>query len=151
MSRVVRIIVIAAMATVVMASCQAQGKRIVVGVLPVYDNSGQSLTENLPVNLTYMIYRDLTKSDAYQPVLLSPGALYDPDAVDTITDYATKAKADVTLMHGLAIDAKEGVTFGGSAVGPDGSFSPKPQLTVNMQRGEGTLELPAYTAAYIEL
>ena len=63
----------------------------------------------------------------------------------------TRAKADVTLMHGLAIDAKEGVTFGGSAVGPDGSFFPTPQLTVTMQHGMGTLALPAYTAAYIEL
>ena len=62
-----------------------------------------------------------------------------------------KSKAHLTLMHGLAIDAKEGVTFGGSAVGPDGSFSPKPQLTVMMRRGTGVLALPAYTAAYIEL
>ena len=62
-----------------------------------------------------------------------------------------KAKADVTLMHGLAIDAKEGVTFGASSVGQDGSFSPKPQLTLTLQRGEGSLALPAYTAAYIEL
>ena len=57
----------------------------------------------------------------------------------------------MTLMHGLAIDAKEGVTFGDSAVGPDGSFSPKPQVTVTMQQGTGMLALPAYTAAYIEL
>jgi hypothetical protein len=63
----------------------------------------------------------------------------------------TRAKAEVTLMHGMAIDAKEGVTFGASAVGPDGSFSPKPQLTVTMQHGTGVLALPAYTAAYIEL
>jgi hypothetical protein len=63
----------------------------------------------------------------------------------------TGAKADVTLMHGRAIDAREGVTFGDSAIGPDGSFSPKPQLTVNMQHGAGVLALPAYTAAYIEL
>ena len=63
----------------------------------------------------------------------------------------TGDKADVTLMHGLAIDAKEGVTFGGSSVDPDGSFSPKPQLAVTMQRGRTLLALPAYTAAYIEL
>lgn len=63
----------------------------------------------------------------------------------------SRAKADVTLMHGLAIDAKEGVTFGDSAVGPDGSFSPKPQLTVTMQNGTGVLTLPPYTAAYVEL
>lgn len=101
MSKVVRILAVAALTAAAMASCQGQGKRIVIGVLPVYDNSGQSLTENLPVNLTYMIYRDLTKNDGYQPVLLSPGALYDPDATDTITDYAAKAKADVVLISSI--------------------------------------------------
>jgi len=101
MSKLVRILVIAALAMVAMASSQAQGKRIVIGVLPVYDNSGQSLTENLPVNLTYMIYRDLLKNSDYEPKLLSPGALYDPDAIDTITDYATKAKADVVLISSI--------------------------------------------------
>ena len=63
----------------------------------------------------------------------------------------TTAKAEVTLMHGLAIDAKEGVTFGGSAVGPDGSFSTNPQFSITVQRGEGSLDLSAYTAAYIEI
>ena len=57
----------------------------------------------------------------------------------------------MTLMHGLAIDAKEGVTFGGSSVGADGSFAPKPQQTIAFQHGEGSLALPAYTAVYIEL
>jgi len=75
----------------------------------------------------------------------------DPVSIQIAGLARTKARADVTLMHGLAIDAKEGVTFGGSAVSPDGSFSPKPQLTVAMQHGAGVLDLPAYTAAYIEL
>lgn len=76
-----------------------------------------------------------------------------PDPVSIQVDGLphAKARAHVTLMHGLAIDAKEGVTFGGSAVGPDGFFSPKPQLTVTMRHGRGVLALPAYTAAYIEL
>lgn len=76
-----------------------------------------------------------------------------PDAVSIAISGLphSKPKGDVTLMHGLAIDAKEGVTFGGSAVGPDGSFSPKPQLAVTIQHGEGLLTLPGYTAAYIEL
>ena len=101
MSKVVRFLLIAALAIGAMASSYAQDKRLVIGVLPVYDNSGQSLTENLPVNLTYMIYRDLLKNAAYEPVLLSPGALYDPDSVDTITDYAAKAKADVVLISSI--------------------------------------------------
>jgi hypothetical protein len=76
-----------------------------------------------------------------------------PEPVSIQIDGLPHAKkmARVTLMHGLAIDAKEGVTFGGSAVGPNGSFAPRPQLTVTMQRGRGVLTLPAYTAAYIEL
>jgi hypothetical protein len=100
-SRVIRIFVAAALAIAAMTSCQAQAKRVVIGVLPVYDNSGESLTENLPVNLTYMIYRDLAKNDAYEPALLSPGALYDPESVDTITDYAARAKADVVLISSI--------------------------------------------------
>jgi hypothetical protein len=63
----------------------------------------------------------------------------------------TKAKAEATFLHGRAIDEKQGVTFGDSSVGPDGSFSPKPQTSFAVQRGSGTIELPAYTAAYIEL
>ena len=101
MSKVARIIAVAGLAMAAFASCQGQGKRVVIGVLPVYDNSGQSLTENLPVNLTYMIYRDLLKNEAYQPILLSPGALYDPESIDTITDYATKAKADAVLISSI--------------------------------------------------
>jgi hypothetical protein len=75
----------------------------------------------------------------------------DPVTIQMIGLPHSRAKANVTLMHGLAIDAKEGVTFGGSSVGPDGSFSPRPQLSVRVQQGKGELSLPAYTAAYIEL
>jgi hypothetical protein len=75
----------------------------------------------------------------------------DPVSVNISGLPHAKVKAEVTLMHGLAIDAKEGVTFGGSSVGADGSFAPKPQLAVSLQQGEGMLALPAYTAAYFEL
>ncbi len=70
----------------------------VIGILPVYDNSAETLTESLAPNLTYMIYRDLLENPVYQPVLLTPGGLYDPDAVDWITEYATKAKVDIVLI-----------------------------------------------------
>ena len=62
-----------------------------------------------------------------------------------------KPKAVATFLHGRAIDEKQGVTFGGSSVSPDGSFSPTPQTTFAMHHGSGLLQLPAYTAAYIEL
>jgi len=63
----------------------------------------------------------------------------------------TKLKAEATFLHGRAIDEKQGVTFGDSSVGPDGSFSPKPQISFAMQHGSGVVEIPGYTAAYIEL
>jgi hypothetical protein len=63
----------------------------------------------------------------------------------------TKAKASATLLHGRAIDDKQGVTFGGSSVISDGSFSPQPQLTFAMRHGSGVIDLPAYTAAFAEL
>jgi len=63
----------------------------------------------------------------------------------------SKAKAAVTFLHGRAIDEKQGVTFGDSSVGNDGSFAPKPQTTFAMSHGSGGLQIPGYTAAYIEL
>ena len=62
-----------------------------------------------------------------------------------------KPQAKATFLHGRAIDEKQGVTFGDSSVGADGSFSPKPQITFAMQHGRGVIEIPGYTAAYIEL
>jgi hypothetical protein len=63
----------------------------------------------------------------------------------------TRAIAAATLLHGKAIDAKQGVTFGDSTVAPDGSFSPRPQMSFSVRHGSATLQIPAYTAAYIEL
>ena len=63
----------------------------------------------------------------------------------------TKPRAEATFLHGRAIDEKQGVTFGDSSVGPDGSFSPKPQISFAVEHGSGTFEIPGYTAAYIEL
>jgi hypothetical protein len=48
------------------------------------------------------------------------------------------------------IDSKEGVTFGASSVGAAGEFQPKPQQTVAFRHGAATLNMPAYSAAYIE-
>lgn len=57
--------------------------------------------------------------------------------------------APVFLLRGPSIDSRDGVTFGGSAVGTD-SYHPRPQMKLRISHGSGKLELPAYTAAYIE-
>ena len=56
----------------------------------------------------------------------------------------------VEWLQAPAIDSHTGVTFGGSAVGPAGEFNPKAQAKVTIRHGGGTLQLPAYTAAYLE-
>ena len=63
----------------------------------------------------------------------------------------TVARAQVTLMHGKAIDATEGVKFGDSTVSSDGAFDPKPQSALGFRHGAANIQLPAYTAAYVEL
>lgn len=62
-----------------------------------------------------------------------------------------ESKANVTLMQAPEIDSKAGVTFGGSAVAADASFTPRPQAVISMRRGKGAIGLPARTAALIEL
>jgi hypothetical protein len=39
--------------------------------------------------------------------------------------------------------------FGGAEVGSAGEFSPKPQATLKLAHGGGSITIPAYTAAYI--
>lgn len=61
----------------------------------------------------------------------------------------TGRKASVIWLQGPSIDSLEGVTLGGSQVGSDGSFHPRPQARIKLHDG-ATLELPGYTAACIE-
>lgn len=58
--------------------------------------------------------------------------------------------ASVLWLQGPSIDSHDGVTFGGSAVSSIGGFDGHPQGKVRFVHGAGRLELPAYTAAYIE-
>ena len=64
---------------------------------------------------------------------------------------ASGPSAAVTLLQAPAIDSKDGVTLGGSVVGKDGSFTPKPQSMLAIRHGKATLQLPPYTAALITI
>lgn len=57
--------------------------------------------------------------------------------------------ASVIWLQGPSIDSLEEVTLGGSQVGKDGSFHPRPQARVVLQDG-ATLRVPGYTAACVE-
>jgi len=58
--------------------------------------------------------------------------------------------ASIQWLQAPAIDSHDGVTFAGSAVGGSGEFHPQTQARVKIAHGSGTLDLPAYTAAFIE-
>lgn len=60
------------------------------------------------------------------------------------------SKVSLMWLRGQGIESKEGVTFGGGAVGPDGSFDGKPQESVAIHRRSATLQMPAYTAVVLE-
>jgi hypothetical protein len=59
--------------------------------------------------------------------------------------------AEVQWLQAPAIDSHTGVTLGGCAVGGAGEFAPKTQAQVHFAHDGGTLEMPGYTAAYLEL
>jgi hypothetical protein len=83
----------------------AQG-RPVVGIMPVYDDSAENLTEALPLNMTYLIYERMRTHSSVQPVLLSPGGLYDPESLDWARQYGRKAHVDVVLISKLLPTAR---------------------------------------------
>ncbi len=67
-----------------------------------------------------------------------------------ITGLPAKTAA-VEWLQAPDIDSHTGVTLGGSAVGGAGEFAPKSQAQVRFAKDGGTLEIPGYTAAYLEL
>jgi hypothetical protein len=58
--------------------------------------------------------------------------------------------ASIWWLKGPAIDAHEGVTFGGSGLSGQGEYHAAAQDRVKLRGGHGELVLPSYTAAYIE-
>lgn len=67
-----------------------------------------------------------------------------------ISGISGSRRARVLLLEGPSISSHEGVTFGGSAVSGDGSYHPRAQMNLHFAHGGSTLNLPAYTAAYVE-
>lgn len=74
-----------------------------------------------------------------------------PSAVTVKFEGAKSAhRGKLLWLQAPRIDSKEGVTFGGSSVGPQGEFHPNAQQTIAFRRGSTSLNMPPYSAAYIE-
>lgn len=101
MLRIMKGLLAAVVLLLVPSSAVAADQRIVLGILPVYDATAESLTESFPPNLTFLMYQELLKSPDINPVLLSPGGLYEPEGEDWIIGYARKVKVDAVLVTRL--------------------------------------------------
>jgi len=66
---------------------QAQQKKIVIGILPTYDTSGQSYGGPVSQMLTGMLYQQFASNDRFQPVFLNPGGLWDPTQTSWVSEY----------------------------------------------------------------
>ena len=82
-------------------SAFAQSNRYVVGILPVDDESAESLTDTLPTGLTMLLYNHIRDMPNMEPVMLAPGGLYDPNSQDWIQEYGKKSHIDAMLISRL--------------------------------------------------
>ena len=75
---------------------QEAGGRV-VGIMPVFDTSGDSFGQQFAQNLTAMVYEKLENAP-FQVVLLNPGGLYSPLIPESMLDYAQSAGVDTVLV-----------------------------------------------------
>lgn len=75
--------------------------RFAVGILPVYDQSAESLTEFLPSGLAMLLYKHMSGSPFLEPVLLGAGGLYDPNSVDWNNEFGRKTHVGALLITRL--------------------------------------------------
>lgn len=87
------------------APASAPVPKISVGIMPVYDASGENYGETFTQNMTQMLFDEL-KSTGYEPVLLNPGGAYTPLDSDLIKEFAQMSKVDAVLITIMQIPAK---------------------------------------------
>lgn len=76
--------------------------RAYIGVLPVFDASGEMHGELFCRHLTWMIYDELRKSSLnVEPMLLNPGGVYNPISPDWYLDYSKTAGVDGVIVATL--------------------------------------------------
>jgi len=75
----------------------ASPAKVVVGVLPTYNQGGSNYGPEFCQHLTTMIFEEMQTSSV-QPLLLNPGGLYSAMADEYTLDYARKSDVDVALI-----------------------------------------------------
>lgn len=82
------------------AEAQESGGKRIVGIMPVFDTSGDSYGQQFAQNLTAMVYEKLDGAP-FQVVLLNPGGLYSPLIPESMQEYAQSAGVDTVLVTTL--------------------------------------------------
>jgi hypothetical protein len=76
----------------------AAPQRLMTGVMPVYDSSGESFGEDFSRYLTLMVFQELYPSAKVEPVLLNPGGVYTPLEDEWTVDFGRKSNVDAVLV-----------------------------------------------------
>lgn len=81
------------------AIAQAQDKAAgkLLGIMPVFDSSGEPYGQLYSQNMTAMVYQKF-EGGPIRVMLLNPGGLYNPLIPESITDYAQAAGVDTVLV-----------------------------------------------------
>ncbi len=77
---------------------QAQEKKIVIGILPTYDSSGQSYGGTVSQVLTGMLYQQFASNPKFHPVFLNPGGLYDPTSTAWVAEYVRTLDTPIDVV-----------------------------------------------------
>jgi hypothetical protein len=84
--------------SVTQAQNKSGGKTL--GIMPVFDTSGDSFGQLYAQNMTAMVYQKF-EGGSVPVMLLNPGGLYNPLIPESITDYAQSAGVDTVLVMTL--------------------------------------------------
>ena len=79
------------------ARAQDHPGRKVLGIMPVFDSSGEEYGQQFAQNLTAMEFHKLDGAP-FDVVLLNPGGLYNPLIPESLVDYAQSANVDMILI-----------------------------------------------------
>jgi hypothetical protein len=82
------------------AGAQEIGGKRIVGIMPVFDTSGDSYGQQFAQNLTAMMYEKL-EGAPFQVVLLNPGGLYSPLIPESMLEYVQSAGVTTVLVTTL--------------------------------------------------
>ncbi len=93
-----RILVVALGLSLCGFAAHSQQKKIVIGILPTYDTSGQSYGGPVSEMLTGMLYQQFASNPRFQPVFLNPGGLWDPTQTSWVTEYVQTLNLPVDVV-----------------------------------------------------